>query len=745
MTTTKRWIDNVRIIHNAYVDNEFNRHLLDGTYNQIDCIEGLNVDLYPHQKPIIKAMVDLENTRCLNGIFAYNSESCILYTTAGVLSEPNNSGKIVDILGTILINNTVQNHPIISGLRMLSEYKHACGYKYSDSIITKKYKNILKPTIIIVNEFSINQWIHDIETFTKLSWYMVCDIDSLRLLFDMITEETINKYDIIIVSNKKISSQIKLPFDSGSHSNTIRTQYIYNIIANLKTCCWNRVVIDNFDEDANIKNGIINGLFTWYISINRTNTINRKQSNIHDTTDQLFLNNSCTRYDIMNNKILFDIFNIRNNPKFNYLHPDNAGIPNIYYYGFDMPNLKCNYIIRNYINSGLVNFTDKLHSGCEKASRSIRTTSSSVIEILTIILKDDIGVYLNIRDILKFIKKVELLYDSLSPMESNLTIDNVYTKNDISNGYLPHYKYPNLLDLLNTTKIEYEDLNKKYKIKLDRIKNNIKYGECLICCQDFDNENNVILTCCGIILCAVCCYRTMTPNFNFEKNGQCSNCRHEINYEDIIYISNQFDLTKIVDDDIEYKDNTYDPTRTHVSSGFADYNMKWLYVIDIIENKIPQFRKSANANYLKLNNKSNTNISNIITEPNKISKLILFININDSYIQTLNNHIEKTPDTKYIKIDLETPLSHNHINEFNECKTKCVLLIYNINRMLNLKLNLQKATDIIFTFKIDDFVTEKRIINRVYRMGRKDHINIHYVIYNQEIDLLIYNKSIELI
>ena len=185
-----------------------------------------------------------------------------------------------------------------------------------------------------------------------------------------------------------------------------------------------------------------------------------------------------------------------------------------------------------------------------------------------------------------------------------------------------------------------------------------------------------------------------------------------------------------MDDDIEYKDNTYDPTRTHVSSGFADYNMKWLYVIDIIENKIPQFRKSANANYLKLNRKSNTNISNIITEPDKVSKLILFININDSHIQTLNNHIEKTPDTKYIKIDLETPLIHNHINEFNECKTKCVLLIYNINRMLNLKLNLQKATDIIFTFKIDDFVTEKRIINRVYRMGRKDHINIHYVIYN---------------
>ena len=57
----KSWIEQPRTI-NSYnmVDIQIQ---MDETYETVDHIEGLKTSLFPHQKPIVKAMMDLEMKR----------------------------------------------------------------------------------------------------------------------------------------------------------------------------------------------------------------------------------------------------------------------------------------------------------------------------------------------------------------------------------------------------------------------------------------------------------------------------------------------------------------------------------------------------------------------------------------------------------------------------------------------------------------------------------------------------------
>ena len=67
------------------------------------------------------------------------------------------------------------------------------------SIVRKKFRNILDPTIIFVWSSVINQWINSIKTFTSLTYFVVYSVKELQVLINKMDDRSINSFDIILV------------------------------------------------------------------------------------------------------------------------------------------------------------------------------------------------------------------------------------------------------------------------------------------------------------------------------------------------------------------------------------------------------------------------------------------------------------------------------------------------------------------------------------------------------------------
>ena len=238
-------INNYRTINNAVAVE------LNATHLKVDKVPGLKTLLYPHQKTVVKGMLDSEYYRSFN---ASNYQVCY---SADVLSEPVGSGKTVDILALICLQKIPRAVPDIMRFD-LNNNSQVVGY------IRRRFKKFLLPTIIFVGSSVMKQWERAIKTFTDFKSYSVNSVVELKSLFEMISSRTINRYDIVLVKNGKITVPIKLPDDIKLEpKNKVGQPFIYNLIANLSEYCWARVVIDDFDTIKLPHNaGIVPGIFT---------------------------------------------------------------------------------------------------------------------------------------------------------------------------------------------------------------------------------------------------------------------------------------------------------------------------------------------------------------------------------------------------------------------------------------------------------------------------------------------------
>jgi SNF2 family DNA or RNA helicase len=234
---------------------------IDDRYSKIDYVPGLSTTLFPHQKTIVKALLDIEEFRQYNN----KDKTITLTNNCCVLSEPVGSGKTIEILALILLN------------RVPKAYKNIQPV-FIDKILVGhigiKYKHIIKSTLIFVASSVLSQWERAISTFTSLSCFKVSDVRDLRALFALIQNNEIGKFDIVLVKNGVITVPVELPFTGDiCYPNTKVTSSIYNIIGSIKNICWARVVIDDFDTIKLPKKlRIIPAWFTIYVSSTRAHT-----------------------------------------------------------------------------------------------------------------------------------------------------------------------------------------------------------------------------------------------------------------------------------------------------------------------------------------------------------------------------------------------------------------------------------------------------------------------------------------
>lgn len=721
------------IAQNRYASEGTNNDVqifIDETFEKVEHVEGLKTTLYPHQKPVVKAMMDLEMNRTFPLREEYDVDNVYEVTTsAGVLSEAVGSGKTIDVLSLILLQKIPKVYPDIADIAMIDDESRYRSKSYFTSIVRRKFRNILRPTIIFAGVSVVDQWVSAIKTFTSLKFFTVFDVRGLQKLIDIMANKRVNNYDIVIVKNGKITRPVIFPecIKIEVKNQSKSTLYIYNVLANMRNFCWARSVIDDFDTIRLPHNaGIVNSLFTWYISSTKKIMLNKVIRNTQFTTtaDMLMYSNyNCG--NIMKNNILFYNLNIRNNADF-VRNTNNISSPKFFAYVFSNPNNQYMGFLGLMDNAEANEIMEMLNGDAvETAAERLGIKTTKVSDIFELMLGKQYTNYKKSIDVLEFIREVEPMQGKRIPMSENPDTEDTYKKSDLFIRRDIKYNYPNLKGLLDNTKEEYTEIKKVSSFAIERVKNNIKEGECPICSGDLNDEEEdiLIVKCCGVILCSMCCFGTVFPKG--QQTGQCSNCRSILNLKSLIYLNSEFDLTKIVeeklvDDEIIHMDvpeqkESYTP------------RSKMIAILEIIKGIVPEERRSVDVSIPNLMKGTH------LLPDTPYNKVLIFAN----YDETIKNIKTSLYDEKISYWHLGG--THREITStvslFTECKKTCVLIVNSTKHCAGL--NLQTATDLIFVHKIIDPNVETQVIGRGQRLGRTSRLRVHFMMYQNEFDWMM--------
>lgn len=716
--------------HRNQVNNEVSV-LINEAYSKVDHVPGLKTTLYPHQQGVVKAMLDMESKRSFEVSESLTRRIKRVSYNAGVLSEPVGSGKTIDVLSVVVLSKTPRAIPDIMEL----------PYPKTDSsvgFVRRRFKKFLKPTIIFVGVSVMKQWEAAIKTFTSLKSFSVNSIIELKQLLPMISDRSVNEYDIILVKNGKITRPIELPDGIQlEDKNRVALAYIYNILANLRNYCWARVVVDDFDTIKLPHNaGTVNGIFTWYISSTRKKMEFRTSSNKTTSRASEMLKNfdyGCA--NIMYNHIMFHMFNVRNDIE--YLKAT-THVPNPKYHVaiFKNPNNRYISLLAGMGDNDVNRITEMLNGdaiGAAAEAAGIKT--SSVASIFEKILGAKFQQYRFAGDLLAFIEHVRDEESNRRPMTENPDDEDRYGKKDLLAFREIEYKYPGVNTIIKDTDTEYTEVKKQTGTAIERVKDNIKHGKCPICRAELeDSDETIIVKCCGTVFCGKCGIQAQNLGDRYNKlsNGRCSNCRATVSIRDLIYIGDNFSLDKIQNE--EFEDEAAPITVAAAQKAIKDSKPRTKYtaIMDIINGE-PMAESKRVDMYIPNMMKGGA----YLKEP-KIRKVLIFAN----YDETLKNVIKELDEESVHYWRLMGGIGDiNQIAmEFTNCKTTCALVINSTKHCSGL--NLQTATDLVFTHNIIDPAIESQVAGRGHRLGRVSPLNIWFMQYDNEYDQLVQTHGV---
>lgn len=677
---------------------------MDETYEMLDV--QLKTNLYPHQRTVVKAMVDIENVRT----FKHFNE--IIKVSAAKLTEPVGSGKTIEILALISHQKTPK---ILSGFAQFNTHDHIMGsnrWMNTDAfcgMVKVRYDIVLPVTIIFVGISVLDQWLDAIQRFTSLKVFCVRGIKDLEMLVSMMKTRRVDDYDVVLVKNGKVSRVPKLPDPLiVEHKNKKTSIHIYNIIANMRNHCWVRVVIDDFDMIKMPKDaGYVPSIFTWYVSSTNKHITRKKDANKIRTTADMLMYSADKCWDVHTNSVL-DLFKINNNLSF-IKQTNNLSAPKMYAYSFKNPNDTYLGLLGTMQTEESRRIMEMLNGDAvETAAAEAGIESTSVADIFQQILGGEYKTYETASKIVKFIDSSDP--DDRLPFKDNPDKKDTYNKGHLMEFREIKYNYPGINALLESTKAEFLEKKRTSGVAIQRVKDNIKHGKCAACRQGFEDDNILILKCCGMIVCDLCCFGGVFKNKS--QTGVCSNCRANISVAGTIFINNEFDLNGVIEDDLK------EPPK----KDFVEENTKISAIGKIIDGAPPDSRDRVE---IPINNLMH---GTKMDAEAKIRKTIIFA----SFKETLRNICDylKSNEVKYWMLGGTHAQITQIVREFTQFESKCVLVINSIEHCAGL--NLQTATDMIFAHRITDRNVESQAIGRGQRLGRTSPLNVHFMFYQNE-------------
>lgn len=720
----ERTVHNPKILSEQFKTNAVN---IDGTFAGIDQVPGLKTTLYPHQKTAVYAMLELEHLRSFTTqrtipgarISGKTKDYNIKYNAA-VLSEPVGSGKTIDILSLILLNPIPRAMPEIMTI--------AARQSKPYMVINCRYKRLLKPTLIFVGSSVMKQWESAIKTFTDLKCFSVNSVKELRKLFVIMQNGEVNQYNIILVKNGKISTDIQLPFGLKlSDKNDNKSAFIYNLLDNCKCVCWARVVIDDFDTIA-LPNtaGVIPSLFTWFVSSTRKEMLGQRHKESTALSASQYINEysvGCSA--IMKSAALFNIFNVCNTTQY-IKSATKMPRPKYHIAVFENPDNHFMNIMSSMQDDEVNRITEMLNGDAYgEAAQLAGITSNSVDDIFMTILGNKYNDYTlssNLVDFIEYEQSEERVLSRL-PMSEHEDPEARYNKKELLEFTAIDYKYPGVTTLLKDNYDQYTTLKEKSGIAIDRVKSNIMNGDCPACTIPLDEcQGAIIVKCCGTVYCEECGFKAQYLNDRYNRlaRGRCAQCRREVCIKDLIYIGqDKFGLADILAENTNVAIEEIAAPKECEPKVVAD---KYSAIMNIIKGEpVPNDKR------VDMHIPNMMKGDQFFPEP-VVRKVLIFAN----FEETLDKIVKllKENDVQFWRLRGGIGEISRASDAFTAFQGTCAMVINSTKHCSGL--NLQTATDLVFAHKMIDQAVESQVAGRGHRLGRKSPLNIWYMLYDNE-------------
>ena len=540
-----------------------------------------------------------------------------------------------------------------------------------------------KLNIIVVPQNIIIQWCNSINNFTdgQLSYKKFTEYSDILDLYT--TDSSFFNYDIIIT-----------------------TSLFYNVIATTlesKFLKVNRVFFDEIDSISSLLINEINSNFIWFVSASFNYNDLGIYKNRLDIQLIPYITCKC------NNNFIDNMLKLKN--------------PNIY-------KIICKNIYLDNIFNGLLSrdefrllnamdYSNLKKKFCNKIAQNEK-------EALDLLVKDKLDIIdmenLRIEDFKKAL-------ESLNGTDERVNV---------------------LKELLDKSILSLEESTYKLNLIKERLKEN---NCCPLCYDEFDvTQKKVLSNCCKNIIC----YNCANNWFNNMKKDNCIYCNFpETKFEDYVII-------KPIEDNIcVLCDKEYEGINDKYSSNCCNKNScnnclkEWFHTLlkekclfcgkeDIL---FEDFKNEYQREEMKLNEKSGVKY----TKKTKLQFLEYFIRTriySNCKIIFCSNYIKIFNDMKKLLLQYNIPhieLDDGNVdsiyNSINDYKLGNINVLLLNSNLFGCGLNLECTTDIVFLHKMDKDL-ETQIIGRAQRPGRKNDLNIWYIMHENETVIKTINNNI---
>lgn len=731
---------------------------LEENFEAIETPNGFkNIELYPHQATVIKALIDAEDKRVItvrSGDFDEITNGQVkVETSALVLSEPFGTGKTYMILGFIMERPIPKAFPghVNSIIIKNDEGKYVPAYRKKDQAkqlfrheIVRKFTGpnaLIKPNLIVVGSSVLIQWEREIKEHTTLKVLSIGNYYQLQKFYQLYLERKLKAFDIILLKNGKVTGNFTLPGEDPSTQTDYRS--LITVIAKMTAgSCWSRVIYDDFDT-ISIPAGsmAINSLFTLYVSATTKATPNgRAQMVTYKSLLDAFAQRQTPLTLVTKDKTLFTNFNIRNKSDF---VEKSTKIPNLETYRYVYSNPDDNYIrlLGAMGEQDANNIMEMLNGDAiGTAAEALGIKTNSVADIFSRMLDKKYERYMNDQYVLETIERVRNEIIPLlqpHPEDKKHTVGELDTiRAAIAKKNMPNCKYYSIVldQMLDEMYTEYQISKEQNGLSINRVIDNIKEGACQICCLPLEDMNTFIIRCCGLIACEVCaikgCQIQKRYDYKLKANticGACANCKAVVYPEkDLLFVDRSFNLEALLQAKGDEKPAEPLPEVVEVAEDKPAEpeikNPKLKALLKIIKGQEPENKE-------KIPNKIKHLLQGRIDlpQPEGIEKKVLvFANFNETLNLIENFLVEQ--NITFLRLGGTFKEKADTVKKFQTYGT--VLLINSQQHCAGL--NLQMSTDLVYFHKILDENIESQVAGRLQRIGRTVNGKVHYLCYANE-------------
>jgi hypothetical protein len=711
--------------------------------------------LKPHQSTLVRQLLEHE----IRHIVHVHTSS--FYTDIALIAEPFGSGKTI-MSYYIMCSPNPDPRPIIT--------RHT-----SYGIYARTPQRILDVNLVVMSTTMTLQWEEEGIKFTNLPIFTIKTIKELRELINMINDDSISKYKVILLKNSAVSGPkfainydtkgiiIDDPLIAGAKMqlNTHGFRYMSNVIIdrlnnsikaymnnipaiigailNMRDIAVQRIFFDDFDTiGINATTSQLPLAFMTYMvsATNVLKSIGTSDYSINPLTiddkldfiDEYSINSLSTLSGTINQMKTLTLRNTESYIK------SSIEMFKIKYFNYKVKSPDDDlFDILQSMGGNSENYLDMLNADAfNTLGKSLNIKSVSVVDLMNKIIGN------KRTELIKVVKSLDVLNSVAKTMEANYV---ALTSNEIirySNSQLDDIKkrmianvvdfHPNnqTFELLNKITNELQSRKIELSKELERARSNIKRNECAICLIDLEYEDLFLTRCCSIVICSDCAPKSIFREKR-TMTGMCPQCRANTSLKTCIYCPGEVDISKILEVDftpavIEEEEELLveDPVKIQIL-------MKLLTGVDVSAER-ETLTKIKGTNKI-INGEHTDESKGVIAKPHSKKKFVIYASYDDPFMLIKNKL--KELDMPYLQLDGNV---HGRRKTLTNFKNSNVNILLAHTRKDVSGVNLQFADAIIVYHNPSSLDEMEQLMARVQRYGRTCQPEIHRLVNANEVN-----------